>query len=75
MENWDSDVVSRRALETGKHYYSDATYLREKHRLAGDRFVKWALGLIPSWTTATILDAGGGWGRFVWPLIDRYHVP
>jgi ubiquinone/menaquinone biosynthesis C-methylase UbiE len=74
MENSKSDAVSSQTLVTGKHYYSDGRYLRAKHQLAGDKFVKWVLGLIPSWATATILDAGGGWGRFVWPLVDIYHV-
>jgi SAM-dependent methyltransferase len=55
-------------------YYRSGRYLREKHRLAGDKFVRWALGLIPSWTAAAILDAGGGWGRFTWPLVDDYGV-
>lgn len=74
MKNSNSDAVSSQALVSGKHYYSDGKYLRAKHRLAGDKFVKWVIGLIPSWKTATILDAGGGWGRFVWPLFDIYHL-
>jgi SAM-dependent methyltransferase len=74
LKNSNPDIISTNELATGKHYYSDGKYLREKHKLAGDKFVKWALGLMPSWTAKTILDAGGGWGRFIWQLLDTYHV-
>src|ERR1041385_8147632 len=74
MTNSNVDFISTQDLATGNHYYSEGKYLREKHRLAGDNFVKWALALIPSWTAATVLDAGGGWGRFVWSLFDTYNV-
>jgi ubiquinone/menaquinone biosynthesis C-methylase UbiE len=74
MKSSNPDVISSEELATGKHYYSDGKYLREKHQLAGDKFVRWALRLIPSWQTAKLLDAGGGWGRFVWPLVDTYHL-
>src|SRR5688572_27607039 len=70
MTHSNSDAISSQTLASGKHYYSDGKYLREKHQLAGNQFIKWAFPLIPSWTSATILDAGGGWGRFVWPLVD-----
>jgi SAM-dependent methyltransferase len=55
-------------------YYRSGEHLREKHRLAGGKFVHWVLGLMPMWVNARILDAGGGWGRFTWPLIDVHHV-
>jgi ubiquinone/menaquinone biosynthesis C-methylase UbiE len=74
MADSNPDVISTQNLATGHHYYSEGKYLRQKHQLAGDKFVKWALGLIPSWTDVTVLDAGGGWGRFVWSLLDTYHI-
>lgn len=61
-------------LANGSHYYSNEDTLREKHRLAGDQFLRWSLDRIPSWTQAHILDAGGGWGRYVWALLDNYGV-
>ena len=57
-------------------YYSNGSLLRDKHRLAytdsGREFHKWALGLVPIAPSTRILDAGCGWGRFLWPLIDDY---
>lgn len=62
-----------------RSYYSSGEHLRAKHRLirteSGRRFEKWALNLISIKSTSTILDAGCGWGRFTWPLIQDYHVP
>lgn len=59
-------------------YYDSGEHLRTKHQLArtesGRKFEKWALGLIPISSTSTILDAGCGWGRFTWPLIQEYHL-
>ncbi len=74
MTTSHADVISSQKLATGDHYYSGGDHLRAKHRLAGDAFVKWGLDLIPDWNAATILDAGGGWGRYVWELIDNYQV-
>lgn len=69
-----SDVIQSDMLTGGSHYYSCGDRLREKHRLAGDKFVKWSLDRIPNWTAARILDAGGGWGRYVWTLLNEYSV-
>jgi hypothetical protein len=69
-EKSNPDGITPRNLASGEHYYSDGEYLRRKHRLAGDQFVRWALGLVPSWESAAVLDAGGGWGRFIWSLVD-----
>ena len=49
------------------------TYAK-KHRLAGDNFVTWSLDRFLLWTGATILDAGAGWGRYAWQLLDNYGV-
>jgi ubiquinone/menaquinone biosynthesis C-methylase UbiE len=57
-----------------KAHYADGSFLRAKHQLAGQTFTRWALSLVPlnSWTR--ILDAGCGWGRFTWSLIDDYSI-
>lgn len=55
-------------------YYESGQHLRAKHTLAGDVFARWVLDHIPAWTHQKILDAGGGWGRFVWLLMDHYQV-
>jgi SAM-dependent methyltransferase len=72
--NLSPDVVSPQTIASGQHYYSDGQSLRAKHQLAGNQFVKWALGLIPSRTLSMILDAGGGWGRYTWQLIHDRHI-
>ena len=68
------DVITSQTLATGTHYYSQAQHLREKHLLEGDTFVRWVLDHIPVWESASILDAGGAWGRFIWSLLDNYHI-
>jgi ubiquinone/menaquinone biosynthesis C-methylase UbiE len=57
-----------------KAHYRDGSFLRAKHRLAGRAFPRWALSLVPLMASARILDAGCGWGRFTWPLIDDYSL-
>jgi len=57
-----------------QHYYASGQHLRAKHKLAGDAFARWILDRIPAWENRKILDAGGGWGRFVWLLMDHYKV-
>ena len=59
---------------SNQHYYNSGQHLRAKHQLAGDEFARWVLDHIPNWTHKKILDAGGGWGRFVWLLLDHYRV-
>jgi ubiquinone/menaquinone biosynthesis C-methylase UbiE len=56
-------------------YYRTGDALRAKHQLAGDAFVQWALRHIADWPHQDILDAGGGWGRFSWVLMDLFGVP
>jgi ubiquinone/menaquinone biosynthesis C-methylase UbiE len=63
-----------RDRERLKVHYRDGTFLRAKHRLAGRAFPRWALSLAPLTASARILDAGCGWGRFTWPLIDDYSI-
>lgn len=55
-------------------YYRDGQHLRAKHQLAGDDFARWVIDHIPNWERRNILDAGGGWGRFVWLLADQYDA-
>ena len=74
MTKPESDVISSKTLKSGKHYYSEAKHLQQKHNLAGDKFVRWVLDHIISWEGKFILDVGGGWGRFLWSLIDHYQV-
>jgi ubiquinone/menaquinone biosynthesis C-methylase UbiE len=59
---------------SSQKYYDSGQHLRAKHKLAGDDFARWVLNRIPIWTNKKILDAGGGWGRFVWLLLDNYDV-
>jgi ubiquinone/menaquinone biosynthesis C-methylase UbiE len=69
-----SDPDLKQQIDSGQHYYNSGQHLRAKHTLMGDNFAKWVLDRIPQWTAKTILDAGGGWGRFVWLLMDSYDV-
>ena len=55
-------------------YYATGEGLRAKHAIAeaeGTRdLVGWALGLLPVAPDAAVLDAGCGWGRFSWGLVE-----
>ncbi len=64
----------KRQIDSGQHYYSRGDHLRDKHQLAGDTFTRWILDHVSSWASAKILDAGGGWGRFIWLLVQYYNV-
>ena len=59
-------------------YYRSGEQLRAKHQgtnmRSGRRFESWALDLVPLHAGATVLDAGCGWGRFTWPLIEKYSL-
>ncbi len=59
-------------------YYGRGEHLKAKHvgttMVSGRRLESWALGLVPAEASATILDAGCGWGRFTWPLIEEFGV-
>jgi ubiquinone/menaquinone biosynthesis C-methylase UbiE len=64
--------------EVSDSYYTSGDGLRAKHHLArtdsGRSFPLWALSLVPLTHTTRILDAGAGWGRFTWALIEAYGV-
>ena len=59
-------------------YYGSGDQLKAKHvgtnMASGRRLENWALELVPVRARATILDAGCGWGRFAWPLIEAFGV-
>lgn len=59
-------------------YYSRGVQLKAKHdstqMVSGRRLESWALGLLPVEATAKVLDAGCGWGRFTWPLIETFAL-
>lgn len=59
-------------------YYRSGDWLRAKHEAdandSGRSFPHWALSLAPIHPSARILDAGAGWGRFTWALLERYAV-
>jgi ubiquinone/menaquinone biosynthesis C-methylase UbiE len=59
-------------------YYATGDGLRSKHRLSqsdsGRAFPAWALERVPVQQAQRILDAGAGWGRFTWAMVDECHV-
>lgn len=59
-------------------YYRTGALLRAKHnRVQHDSardFPRWALQLVPIAPRWRVLDAGCGWGRFVWPLVEQIGV-
>ena len=59
-------------------YYGSGELLKAKHEgasmLSGRKLETWALALLPLYSNAKVLDAGCGWGRFTWPLIERFGL-
>lgn len=59
-------------------YYARGNQLKAKHvgtnMVSGRRLETWALGLVPFKAKSTVLDAGCGWGRFTWPLIETFSL-
>ncbi len=59
-------------------YYEKGDQLREKHQrsnmASGRCFERWALDLLPLQSKEAVLDAGCGWGRFSWPLVEKYGL-
>jgi hypothetical protein len=75
-----SDQWSARAAAERRRvapYYAGGGLLRAKHELVrGQRapdFVGWVLDQLSIPCEAHVLDAGAGWGRFTWPLIERFE--
>ena len=60
-------------------YYDSGDQLKAKHEatsmLSGRRLETWALDLVPLHGNSKVLDAGCGWGRFTWPLIEQFGLP
>ena len=81
--SWSNEApggpAPERAAANPAGYYRTGDLLRAKHRLArtdsGRQFHEWALSLVPLSPAWQILDAGCGWGRFTWSLVDRSGVP
>ena len=71
-------VAVRRAASALFPYYGSGDQLKAKHvgtnMLSGRRLETWALDRVPLHANATVLDAGCGWGRFTWPLIERFGL-
>jgi ubiquinone/menaquinone biosynthesis C-methylase UbiE len=65
------------AAESGE-YYATGRHLKAKHALtrtdSGRDFVTWALEHTPIEPKQMVLDAGCGWGRFTWPLLEQVHI-
>jgi SAM-dependent methyltransferase len=64
----------------GDPYYRTDTGLRGKHlgvppNASGREFARWALELVRPYPAMRVLDAGAGWGRFTWLLIETFGVP
>ncbi len=59
-------------------YYENGDQLKQKHlrsnMASGRRFESWALDLLPLSSEESVLDAGCGWGRFAWPLLEKYGM-
>jgi len=59
-------------------YYGSGQQLKAKHEgssmLSGRKLETWALAQLPLHSNAKVLDAGCGWGRFTWPLIERFGL-
>ena len=59
-------------------YYGSGDQLKAKHvgttMLSGRRLETWALERVPLHANSMVLDAGCGWGRFTWPLIERFGL-
>ena len=59
-------------------YYRSGDQLRTKHQrsnmASGRRLESWALDLLPLRPDTSVLDAGCGWGRFTWPLVETHRL-
>jgi len=59
-------------------YYENGDQLKQKHQrsnmASGRRFESWALEQLPLNSEESVLDAGCGWGRFAWPLVEMFGL-
>ncbi|MBX3010522.1 MAG: class I SAM-dependent methyltransferase [Caldilineaceae bacterium] len=60
-------------------YYATGQYLQAKHAqidyASGRTIERWTLQLLPNGPSTRVLDAGCGWGRFSWPLLEAWQLP
>lgn len=74
-----SSIVTKAVRDSAQPYYATGAYLRAKHaqihNQSGRAIEQWALQLVPIEPTTYILDAGCGWGRFTWPLLEGHQLP
>ncbi|MCE7990179.1 MAG: class I SAM-dependent methyltransferase [Caldilinea sp. CFX5] len=75
-----SPAISTQATsESAQPYYATGEHLRAKHaqihNQSGRAIEQWARQLVPIEATTHILDAGCGWGRFSWPLLEGNQLP
>lgn len=76
----DSSPTANKSIsDSAQPYYTTGDHLRAKHALirnqSGRTIETWALDLVQTDPTARILDAGCGWGRFAWPLLESHRLP
>lgn len=73
-----SPTATKSVSDNAQPYYTTDEHLRAKHarirNQSGRTIERWTLHLVPNDPTARILDAGCGWGRFSWPLLETYHL-
>jgi SAM-dependent methyltransferase len=74
-----SPIAVESTSDSAQPYYATGEYLRAKHaqicHQSGRTIETWALQLVPIDPAARILDAGCGWGRFSWPLLESHQLP
>lgn len=72
-------IVTQPTTKIPPPYYGAGEYLHAKHaqihNQSGRTIEQWARQLVPVTPTARILDAGCGWGRFAWPLLEGQQFP
>lgn len=74
-----SPTANKPISDSAQPYYTTGDHLHAKHTLirnqSGRTIERWALDLVPTDPTARILDAGSGWGRFSWRLLESHQLP
>ncbi|MXY93875.1 MAG: class I SAM-dependent methyltransferase [Caldilineaceae bacterium SB0664_bin_27] len=85
MKTLAAEASCGKTIETGEPavqalspYYGCGDQLKAKHAgtvmVSGRRLENWALELSPVRSGAIVLDAGCGWGRFTWTLVEAFGV-